>query len=278
MPKLLAVFAVPFLLLACNSSPVSSSTGSHENKNLGVSQASLQGPSPISVMAQFTAGDTANGVTVEQITVSFPRMFALDETEVTVNQYADCVSAYGCTAPDTATDCNWNVGGRGSHPVNCVTYGQAVSYCSWAGKRLPTHHEWEYAARFPDGRMYPWGNSTSNPETLANTSNGSDGYSTTAPVGSYSAGNSALGLKDMSGNVYEWTQTSRCIWETGSCTNCPSDETCDNACDVCGYANRSLKGGSYLNTLTVSRAAGSADGDITGSGPSIGFRCALTVR
>jgi formylglycine-generating enzyme required for sulfatase activity len=227
----------------------------------------------------FMAGDTANGVTVEDTEVEFPRMFALDETEVTVHQYDDCVSASECTEPGTDTDCNWGVSGRYEHPVNCVTYAQAVVYCTWAGKRLPTRHEWEYAARYPDGRMYPWGNGTSSPETLANTTNGSDGYSTTAPVGSYSAGNSALGLKDMGGNVYEWTQTARCIWETGPCTNCPSNETCDNACDVCGYGNRALKGGSYGHPLSGSRSAGSMDGDPTADGyPTIGFRCAVTIR
>lgn len=267
-----------YLLLAACQSGGSNPVERRENADLGSLQQSLQGPDPITVPTTFMAGDTANGVTPELTEVLFPRMFALDETEVTVGQYYGCVVTGECTEPDTSTDCNWGVGGRSDHPINCVTYAQAVVYCNWAGKRLPTRHEWEYAARYPDGRMYPWGNSTSSPETKANLTGSTDGYATTAPVGSFSAGDSALGLKDMAGNVYEWTQSPRCLWETGPCTNCPTNETCGDSCDVCGYTNRAIKGASYLNSLTTSRAAGSADGDPTGAGPSIGLRCAITIR
>ncbi len=266
------------VLLACNSGSLPSSSSDHsENKDLGVLQSSLQGPSPITIPTKFMAGDTANSITVEDTEVEFPRMFALHETEVTEGQYADCVSASECTVPGTDTDCNWEVSGRSDHPINCVNYSQAVVYCAWAGKRLPTRHEWEYAARYPDARMYPWGNSTSGYATKTNTNSG-DSYTTTAPVGSLTDGNSALGLKDMSGNVYEWTQSSRCIWETGPCNNCPTDETCDNACDVCGYTNRAIKGGSYAHALAYSKSAASTEADITSQQPYIGFRCAITIR
>jgi formylglycine-generating enzyme required for sulfatase activity len=278
--KRLLTLILTLVLFACNSAPMGPTpTERRENTDLGVLQASLQGPSPITIPTKFMAGDTANGVTVEDTEVEFPRMFALDETEVTVNQYDGCVSAGECVEPGTYTDCNWGVSGRDDHPVNCVTYAQAVVYCTWAGKRLPTRHEWEYAARYPDGRMYPWGNSTSGYATKTNTDSG-DSYTTTAPVGSFPDGNSYLGLKDMAGNVYEWTQTARCIWETGPCTNCPSNETCDNACDVCGYNNRAIKGGSYGHALSNTKSAGSADGDPSGvgDGPTVGFRCAVTIR
>lgn len=265
------------LLSACANGGSGSSSDKPVQESTGVQRSLLQGPTPISVMAQFTAGDTANSITVENTVVNFPRMFALDETEVTIAQYAECVGAGSCTAPGTDTDCNWDVSGRSSHPVNCTTYGQAVVYCAWAGKRLPTRHEWEFAARFPDGRMYPWGNSNSGYATKANTNSG-DSYTTTSPVGSFPDGNSALGLKDMAGNVYEMTQSPRCIWETGPCTNCPDGETCDNPCDICGYGDRTIKGGSYSHAVAYTKNAGSTETDIEGPSPVTGFRCAVTIR
>lgn len=271
------VVLISFALASCTSGGGSTASG-NKRETTGIHQELLQGATPISVMAQFTAGDTVTPVTVENTVVNFPRMFALDETEVTVDQYAGCVSASACTAPATDTDCNWQVSGRGSHPINCVNYLQAVAYCSWAGKRLPTRHEWEFAARYPDGRMYPWGNSSSGLDTKLNSSVSGDGYSTTAPVGSFPDGDSALGLKDMAGNVYEMTQSARCSYETGPCTNCPTDETCDNPCDVCGYGDRTIKGGSYGQTLADARSAASTTSNIAGTSPYTGFRCALTLR
>lgn len=267
---------VALFLIACQSGEGASSSGP-ARENTGIHQELLEGPSPISVMAQFTAGDTVNSITPVTTTVNFPRMFALDETEVTEGQYADCVSAGSCTAAGTDTDCNWQVSGRSTHPINCVTYAQAVVYCGWAGKRLPTRHEWEFAARFPDGRIYPWGNSNSGYATKANTNSG-DAYTTTSPVGTFPDGNSALGLKDMAGNVYEMTQSARCTYEEGPCTNCPNDETCDNPCDVCGHAGRTIKGGSYAHAVAYTKSAGSTDVSIDGPSAVIGFRCAVTIR
>lgn len=102
-----------------------------------------------------------------------------------------------------------------NHPVRMVSWNDAKSYLEWAGKRLPTEVEWEHAAKGGDDRMelYSWGDSLiEDGEYMANTWNGvfpveniaEDGYLQTSPVGAFNV--TELGLTDMGGNVWEWTE------------------------------------------------------------------------
>ncbi len=156
----------------------------------------------------FQMGST-NGASDEQpvhaVTLA---AFELDEFEVTVSQYAACVTAGGCTAAGgsaVSSYCNAGVSGRDNHPINCVDWNQATTYCAWAGKRLPTEEEWEYAARGTDGREYPWGNAA--PGNQLCWSGGGTNRSSTCAVGSYPSGKSPFGVQDMSGNVWEWVSS-----------------------------------------------------------------------
>lgn len=87
----------------------------------------------------------SNETPVHQVTVP---SFEMNRTEVTVAQYQACVDAGVCIEP---TQCgsyyNWGVAGREDHPVNCVDWYQSVAFCAWAGGRLLSGSEWEYAAR-----------------------------------------------------------------------------------------------------------------------------------
>jgi formylglycine-generating enzyme required for sulfatase activity len=93
--------------------------------------------------------------------------------------------------------CQGNVPGN---PVACVTWYEAEAYARWRGGRLPTEAEWEYAARGPESRMYPWGNEF-DPDRCNLVAAAS-----LKPVGGYPAGASWVGALDMAGNVMEWVQ------------------------------------------------------------------------
>ena len=130
--------------------------------------------------------------------------FELDVTEVTVAAYSACVSAGQCSAAATDQEaCNYGKSDKANHPINCVDWRQAATYCNAQGQRLPTEEEWEYAARAGhEGRTYSWGSAEPAFQLCWSGVSKREG---TCSVGSFAKG--AFGLADMTGNVWEWTSS-----------------------------------------------------------------------
>ncbi|WP_170319741.1 SUMF1/EgtB/PvdO family nonheme iron enzyme [Polyangium spumosum] len=127
--------------------------------------------------------------------------FYLDRTEVTVAAYRACVAAGACTPAHTGESfCPGDAPDKANHPISCIDFHQAEAYCAFAGKRLPTEREWEYAARSGnEHHKFSWGDDPPDEKHACYDHPGS------CPVASFPAG--GFGLHDMSGNVWEWTST-----------------------------------------------------------------------
>jgi formylglycine-generating enzyme required for sulfatase activity len=129
------------------------------------------------------------------------------KNEVTVAQYRRFCNATGRAMPP---DLDWT--GKDNHPIRNISLQNALEYSEWAGATLPSEAQWEKAARGTDGRRYPWGNDWDANECASSdkfyghmkTASLSDKMPDTMPIGSYPAGASPYGCRDMAGNVLEW--------------------------------------------------------------------------
>jgi formylglycine-generating enzyme len=188
---------------------------------------------------------------------------------------------------DWASDASWRqpfgpgstIDDRLDHPVVQVSYVDAAAYAQWAGRRLPTEAEWEYAARGGASTTYAWGEEMApGGELMANTwqgrfpyrNDGALGWVGTSPVGTFPP--NAFGLVDMIGNVWEWTSTRYAVrHQPGTAKGC-----CTPSREPDPSVNQTLKGGSHLcapeychRYRPAARSSQSQDSATT----HIGFRC-----
>jgi Sulfatase-modifying factor enzyme 1 len=142
--------------------------------------------------------------------------YAIDETPVTNKQFAEFITAANYKPEFNENFLkHWISGnlpeGLADHPVVWVDLSDARAYAKWAGKRLPTEEEWQYAAQGADGREYPWGNGIR--KGVCNL--GETG--STLPVKAFPEGRSPCGCYDMCGNVWQWTESERSDGRTRFC-------------------------------------------------------------
>ena len=167
---------------------------------------------------------------------------------------------------------------RGGHPVVAVSWDDAVSFCRWAGKRLPTEAEFEYAMRAGTTTKYWWGSGNPGSRRVENIADESakhlfsvimsgynDGAVRTAPVGSYEA--NSWGLHDMTGNVSEWMAD----WYDGDYYGKSPGH---NPTGPLSGKYRVLRGGSWSNAPGSVRSPLRDRLTPSARNDSIGFRCA----
>ena len=190
---------------------------------------------------------------------------------VTNAQYQRFVEETGHRPPDKGFGAVWQgktyPPDKSDHPVVCVSWEDAQSYCAWSGLRLPSELEWEKASRGVDGREYPWGKEM-DWERCRNHGNKVNG--TTSPVWSYPLGTGPWGHYQMAGNVWEWCAD----WYDAKSYN---RYRRGNLKAPTASGSRVLRGGSWLNSFeSFFRCARRRYHDPTSRNDDSGFRCART--
>ncbi len=179
---------------------------------------------------------------VESVTIS---PFYIDITEVTNAAYTQCVDAGGCTAPSNTEF--YADPAYSQHPVVYVNWQQAVDYCTWSAKRLPTEAEWEKAARWDPSTQtsytWPWGNDWE--PQRANTASAELGG--LSAVQAFPRDLSPWGVLDMAGNVSEWVQD----WYYGDYKGLGTLNPVRNGVQPLPTAARGAHGGSFQSILVA---------------------------
>ena len=285
MLKQLGIFAilVGFLTFAVGASPVGDEEEIYEE---------MEGP-PVDMVfipaGEFQMGsDDEDAYADEQpVHTVYVDAFYMDIYEVTNAQFKAFVDANPRWQKDNIEDRfhdgdylnDWNgntyPSGKADHPVTEVSWYAAMAYAEWAGKRLPTEAEWEYAARGGlAGKKYPWGDTISR-----------IGYaiyylrSGTRSVGEHAA--NGYGLYDMAGNVWEWCLDAydADFYAASHDSRNPISgavtlqEILDNFASVWTTSSRVLRGGSWTNSATSLRVAFRGGQSPADPDTNIGFRC-----
>ena len=206
--------------------------------------------------------------------------FWIDQTEITNEQYRECVAAGACAEPLTCKkgEPTYTDTEKSDHPVVCVSWDDAQTYCQWAGARLPTEAEWEYAFGGEQRHIYPWSDAFDgtrlnycdvNCDAGHRDGRFNDGYAQTAPVTSHPADVGWSGVLGMGGNVSEWVAD----W-LGEY----SREPISNPIGPLSGDEKIIRGGSWFSHPTYCRGAIRASIVPDTRFDYVGFRCAAPLE
>jgi formylglycine-generating enzyme required for sulfatase activity len=222
-------------------------------------------PAVEAAMITIPAGEFTMGSDVEDERpphLVFVDAFEMDKLEVTNQEFERFVQETGyVTDAEKAGDTSWRYYAKDKpqHPVVKVSWNDAVAYCGWAGKRLPTEAEWEKAARGTDARSYPWGNQWDAAKANAKEA----GIRGTTAVGGFPAGASPYGVMDMAGNVAEWTTDWFKAYPGG-----------DFYSPYFGEKYRVIRGGAWFSDQNLVRTTERSCSGVELANDDVGFRCA----
>jgi len=217
---------------------------------------------------EFMMGSATGDADEQPVHRVYVKAFSMDKYQVSVGHYAKFLESTSQPAPP-----DWSIMNKSRHqnrPVINVDWADAVAYCTWVGKRLPTEAEWEKAARGTDGRIYPWGNELPMGfHANMKKEQWSDHY-VLSPVGMYEDGKSPYGIYDMAGNVWEWVSD---WYDPDYYQNSPSQ----NPTGPPTGDHKVIRGGSWGSTPKDLRSSDRDNHVPSARGMGTGFRCAKTL-
>jgi formylglycine-generating enzyme required for sulfatase activity len=274
-------------------SPTSALPTPISKSGIGTSQVSLK-DSMVMVFVpagKFIMGSDDGNTDEQPVHTVTLDAFWIDQTEITNSMYSLCVKSGTCHKPSSTT--YYSDPDYSDHPAVFVSWSDAITYCSWADRRLPTEAEWEKAATWNptanEKLTYPWGNDFDckkgnfDDETQLDSfvmpgGPNCDEYARTSPVGSFPAGASPYGALDMAGNVWEWVHDA--FIETdplnGSTQNYYAISPASNPTGVDPEISdyRVMRGGSWNVNFGFGRSAYRLWFGLDDSYDFTGFRCA----
>jgi formylglycine-generating enzyme required for sulfatase activity len=268
------VFCMSLALSACSSAPVAPELDRSDMVEIVAGTFAMghveATPGP------YGAEWKENELPQHEVTLS---SFLIDRTEVTAAAWLEFIEAprhaeahYHPLQPMTWTEAGpVLLEGWQQRPIHQVSWYDAVAYCAWRGKRLPTEAEWERAARGPDDdRRFPWGTEGASCARAVYTTGASPCESGPQPVGSRSPdGDSPEGLADMAGNVAEWVSDRYGSYD--------SEPQIDPAGRTTGRS-RVVRGGSFMERGAAIRTLSRWGVTPDRRSSALGFRCAVSVQ
>jgi len=193
--------------------------------------------------------------------------FDLSRSEVTVAQYRRCVRARICSKPRRGRGCTYYLNNSARMAMSCVTWHEARTYAKWAGGRLPSEAEWEYAARSRGkDKKFPWGNARPTCKHAA-MSQAACRINHPQVVCQRPAGHTEQGICDMAGNAWEWTED---VYHQGY-SGAPTD---GSARTKPPHSNRIIRGGGWAQMPSNIRTRYRKARRVNGRASWIGIRLA----